>query len=218
MNPGPMPMGALNAELDAHLRARARRQRLGRGEVLFLRGSAPDALYCVDVGVVRLCVTSSSGREAVLGLVTPGHWFGEASLFTGEPRSHDALAVVDSELLAVPAAALHELVDGRPAYLLQFLRLMGLRYRSTLERLDDAALQPLPVRLARKLLEMSRSDATATAGDGVLQISQEDLAHALGVSRQSINRILKRWEAAGVLQVNYRSLVLLKPEALGFVA
>lgn len=118
----------------------------------------------------------------------------------------------------MPAAALHKLVDGRPDYLLRFLRLMGLRYRTSLERLDDAALQPLPVRLARKLLEMSGSDATATAEDGAVQISQEDLAHTLGVSRQSINRVLRQWEDRGVLKVNYRSLVLLKPEVLALVA
>ncbi len=216
----PASVGTLSAELDALLRQRARRQRLAKKELLFFRGSTPDALFCVEVGIVRLCVTGSSGREAVLGLVTPGHWFGETSIFTGEARSHDAIAVVESELLAVPATALHELVDRRPDYLLQFLRLMGLRYRSTLERMDGAILQLLPARLARKLLEAYRVESLlpGAAPKVVLHLSQEDLGHMLGVSRQSINKVLKQWEEQGVIEVSYRSLMLLEPQMLEALA
>lgn len=216
----PTPVGTLDAELDALLRQRAKRQRLAKKERLFLCGSTPNALFCVERGIVRLCVTSSNGRVAVLGLVKPGHWFGEASIFTGEARSHDAIAVVDSELLAVPATALHELVDHRPDYLLQFLRLMGLRYKSTLERMDGTILQPLPTRLARKLLEAYRIESLlpGAAPKVLLHLSQEDLGHMLGVSRQSINKVLKQWEERGVVEVSYRSIMLLKPQVLEALA
>ena len=212
----PASLGTLSVELVAHLRQSARRQRLAKKEWLFSRGSTPDALFCVEAGVVRLCVTSPSGREAVLGLVTPGHWFGEASIFTGEARGHDAVAVVDSELLVVPAAVLHELVDHRPDYLLQFLRLMGLRYKWILDRMDSTVLLPLSARLARKLLEAYRLESPMPGASSkvVLQLSQEDLGHMLGVSRQSINKVLKQWEEQGVVEVSYRSLVLLEPQML----
>lgn len=215
-----LALASLSTELDTLLRQRARRQRLAKKEQLFYRGSTPDALFCVEAGIVRLCVTGSNGREAVLGLVTPGHWFGEASIFTGEARGHDAIAVVESELLAVPTMALHELVDHRPDYLLQFLRLMGLRYKSTLERMDGSILQPLPVRLARKLLEVYRVKALlpGAAPKVVLHLSQEDLGHMLGVSRQSINKVLKQWEEQGVVEVSYRSLILLEPQILEALA
>lgn len=213
-------VGTLSAELDAILRQRARRLRLAKKESLFYCGSAPDALFCVERGVVRLCVTSASGREAVLGLVTPGHWFGEASIFTGQPRAHDALAVVQSDLLVVPAKALHELVDDRPEYLLQFLRLMGLRYKLTLERMDGAVLQLLPVRLARKLLEACHVEALPPGpmSKVTLQVSQESLGHMLGVSRQSVNKVLKQWEENSLIQVSYRSILVLNPRKLEALA
>ena len=84
--------GKLDEELDALLRRHARQRVLARGEALYGRGSPPDALFCVERGIIRLSVTSPAGREAVLGLVTAGHWFGEASLFTCEPRGNDAVA------------------------------------------------------------------------------------------------------------------------------
>jgi CRP-like cAMP-binding protein len=108
------------------------------------------------------------------------------------------------------------LVDDRPDFLLQFLRLMGLRYKSTLDRMDGAVLDPLPVRLARKLLEAhTLENPHARQGVSVaLDVSQEGLGHMLGVSRQSVNKVLKQWEGLGVLQVSYRGILLLDLKAL----
>lgn len=208
--------GALSQELDDLLRQHAKRQCLAKKSLLFYRGSTPDALFCLLSGRVRLSVTGATGREALLGVVPPGHWFGEASLFSGEVRAHDAFAEVDSELLLVSASVLHTLIDHRPEYLLEFLRLMGLRYKSTLQRMDGSVLQPLSVRLASKLLAVASESIPAKDCD--LQISQENLAQMLGVSRQSINKVLKDWEVQGVVQVSYRSLSLLAPDYLARLA
>ena len=199
--------GKLDEELDALLRRHARQRVLARGEALYGHGSPPDALFCVDHGIIRLSVTSPAGREAVLSLVTAGHWFGEASLFTREPRGNDAIAVVESAVLIVPAATLHALIDDRPEYLRQFLAMMGQRYRTVLSRMDDTVLLPLPARLARIIVHMTHEGVDS--GDPmVLHFSQEDAAHMLGASRQSINRVLKRWEATGIVSLGYRTLTL----------
>ena len=186
----------LDEELDALLRQHARQRVLARGEALYGRGSPPDALFCVERGIIRLSVTSPAGREAVLGLVTPGQWFGEASLFTCE-----------STVLMVPAASLHALIDDRSDYLRQFLAMMGQRYKAVLSRMDDTVLLPLRERLARIIVQMI--DAGDKAGDApVLRFSQEEAAHMLGASRQSVNRVLKEWEAAGIVRLSYRTLTL----------
>ena len=145
--------------------------------------------------------------DAVLGLVTAGHWFGEASLFTCEPRGNDAVAAVGSTVLMVPAATLHALIDERSDYLRQFLAMMGQRYKAVLSRMDDTVLLPLPARLARIIVQMI--DVGGNAGDApVLRFSQEEAAHMLGASRQSVNRVLKEWEAAGIVRLSYRTLAL----------
>ncbi|WP_035529179.1 Crp/Fnr family transcriptional regulator [Haliea salexigens] len=208
--------GSLSPALDSLLRQHARRQCLPKKGQLFLRGSRPDALFCLLSGKVRLSVTGASGREALLNVVPPGHWFGEASVFSGEARAHDAFAEEDSELLVVPAKVLHRLVHDQPAFLLEFLRLMGIRYKLTLERMDDSVLQPLPTRLALKLLALANTaEAEDTSLTGCqLRVSQESLAQILGVSRQSINKLLKQWEHAGIIAVRYRTIDLLAPERL----
>ncbi|UUZ66163.1 Crp/Fnr family transcriptional regulator (plasmid) [Polaromonas sp. P1-6] len=105
-------------------------------------------------------------------------------------------AVVDSELLRVPVAEFHEIVGQRPAFMLEFTRLICSRYKSALQWIDSTTLQPFPVRLAQRLLTAQRVLSSSSAAEtNVLRLSQEDLGHMLGISRQSVNKQLKAWEA-----------------------
>jgi CRP-like cAMP-binding protein len=206
----------LSPELEAALRAHVVRRHLARNEVLFTYGSSPEALFCVERGRIRFSVTAANGREAVLSVLEPGQWFGEVSLFIDAPRVYDARAVVDCELLMVPAQAFHAIVDHRPAFLLEFTRLICRRYRWALEWIDETILEPLPVRLARRLLAAQHAHALSARADGdaALRLSQEDLGHMLGVSRQSINRQLKEWESHRILQLEYGRVTVLDQDAL----
>ncbi len=212
------PAELLSPELEALLRAHAIRKRLARGDVLFTYGSSPDALFCVERGQIRFSVTAASGKEAVLSMLESGQWFGEVSLFIDAPRVYDARAMVDSELLMVPATSFHEIVDERPAFLLEFMRLVCRRYRWALEWIDETMLLPLPMRLARRLLAAKHAHDLSATGvpqePAALRLSQEDLGQMLGVSRQSVNRQLKEWEAQGMLRLDYGRVTLLDQEAL----
>ena len=188
----------------------AHRRQLQRGDSLFLKGSAPDALFGVVSGALRVSVVAPGGREAVIAVLEPGHWFGEVSLFVGRERVYDTCAVEPAEIAVVAAEDFHRLVDTQPAVHMAFTRLVCMRLRQALAWIDDAILQPLPVRLAHRLLTLdARPGAAAPDGAAVLAVSQEDLASMLGVSRQSVNRQLKLWEDEGVLRVGYRVVELM---------
>ncbi len=187
----------------------AHRQQLQRGDSLFLKGSAPDALFGVVSGSLRVSVVAAGGREAVIAVLEPGHWFGEVSLFVGRERVYDTCAVDAAEVAVVHAEDFHRLVDTQPAVHMAFTRLVCMRLRQALAWIDDAILQPLPVRLAHRLLTLDARPGAAPDGAAVLAVSQEDLAFMLGVSRQSVNRQLKLWEEDGTLRVRYRSIELL---------
>lgn len=188
------------------LLAVARRRTLARGESLFLKGSAPDALFGVVHGALRVSVVAAGGREAVIAMLEPGHWFGEVSLLVGRERVYDTCAVEPTEMAVVDAEDFHRLIAERPEVHMAFTRLVCLRLRQALAWIDDAILMPLPVRLAHRLLTLDAREAEVPQ---TLGVSQEDLAFMLGVSRQSVNRQLKLWEEEGLLRVRYRSIALL---------
>jgi CRP-like cAMP-binding protein len=187
----------------------AHQKTLARGDSLFLKGSAPDALFGVVSGSLRVSVVAANGREAVLTLLEPGHWFGEVSLLVGHERVYDTCAVDATAIAVVAASDFHHLVATRSEVHMAMTRLVCLRLRQALAWIDDVILMPLPVRLARRLLNLGVQASAATQGMPVFGVSQEDLAFMLGVSRQSVNRQLKLWEMDGTLRVNYRRIELL---------
>ena len=80
----------LPVSLQDSLLSAARLRRLSPGQRLFKRGDPPCGLYAVLEGAVRVGAVSEQGKEALLSLVEPPHWFGEICLFDGQPRTHDA--------------------------------------------------------------------------------------------------------------------------------
>ncbi|PIF74139.1 CRP-like cAMP-binding protein [Variovorax sp. 54] len=198
-------------DVQQRLLAVAHRRTLVRGESLFHKGSSPDALFGVVSGSLRVSVVAPGGREAVIAMLEPGHWFGEVSLLVGRERVYDTCAVDTTEMAVVAAADFHRLVADHPDVHMAFTRLVCLRLRQALAWIDDVILMPLPVRLAHRLLTLdARAVAPAEEGGGtLLGVSQEDLSFMLGVSRQSVNRQLKLWEEDGTLRVRYRSIELL---------
>lgn len=214
--PSPVHNGDMRLAEDVQQRllAVAHRRTLARGESLFHKGSSPDALFGVVAGSLRVSVVAPGGREAVIAMLEPGHWFGEVSLLVGRERVYDTCAVDTTEMAVVAAADFHRLVAEHPDVHMAFTRLVCLRLRQALAWIDDVILMPLPVRLAHRLLTLDAREERAGEGAGqgggtLLGVSQEDLSFMLGVSRQSVNRQLKLWEEDGTLRVRYRAIELL---------
>jgi CRP/FNR family transcriptional regulator, cyclic AMP receptor protein len=212
----PLPsIRSLSPDLQRALLASAKRVTLEKNESLFRQGEQPKALYYLDRGLVRLSVTASNGKEAALAVLESGQWFGEASLFTETPHDYNAYALVSSELASVPTADFQRIVNQQPAFILEFTRLICSRYKWALQWIDSAILLPFPVRLAQRLLSAHQLLPETTSDDtNMLRISQEDLGHMLGISRQSINKQLKKWEADNILKLSYGRITILDLQAL----
>ncbi|HSX70933.1 MAG TPA: Crp/Fnr family transcriptional regulator [Pseudomonas sp.] len=184
------------------LLSEARLLQLEPGQRLFRRGDPPCGLYAVLEGMMRVGAVSRDGKEALLTLVEPPYWFGEISLFDGQPRTHDAYAEGPARLLQVPQAALLALLAREPAYWRDFALLMSQKLRLAFIALEEMSLLPAAPRLARRLLMMAEGYGE-TDPRSVLHLAQEPLALMLGLSRQTTNQILKDLEARGALRLTY---------------
>jgi len=194
----------------------ARLRQLDDGERLHAQQDPPDGLYGVISGAIKISSTGADGREALLTVLSPGNWFGEISLFDGLPRTHDAHANGPTELLMIPRLGFHQLLERRPELYPHFMRLLCRRIRLSFGMLEDSALLPLPSRLAKRLLMHAHNYGQTEEAEGrpSIQLSQEALGLMLNSSRQSINKLLKRLEQAGWLQIKYGEIVLLQEDAL----
>jgi len=210
------PFFDLPAEAAAQCAGLASRRHYGDGELLYARGDAAEALYGLIRGRVRLSNVTPDGREVLVMLFEPGDWVGEVSLFDGLPRTHDAHAVGPTEVFVLPKAKLLALLDAQPLLYRHFAARLARSLRVALSYIDDAALLPLPPRLAKRLLDLARVyGADTPLGRRIeLHLPQEDLGRMLGASRQSVSKELKRWEAQGWIGVEYGKVMIRDEAAL----
>lgn len=106
----------LTAGLQGWIAEHSRVRALAAGEPLFRRGDAPDGLYFVVDGAVRMTRTSEQGKEALLAFAEAPQWFGEISLFDGLPRTHDAWVQSDALLLHTPQSDLLHFLAQNPSH------------------------------------------------------------------------------------------------------
>jgi CRP-like cAMP-binding protein len=200
------------------LLAVARLRRLSSGQLLFKRGDPPCGLYAVLEGSVRIGAVSEQGKEALLSLVEPPHWFGEICLFDGQARTHDAFAVGTCTLLHIPQAALLKVLDEQPVYWRQLALLMSHKLRLTFINLEQLSLMPAPARLAHRLLMIAAGYGEIDPPRRVLQLPQEQLASLLSLSRQTTNQLLKELQGQGILNLKYGEIEIIDADRLRALA
>ncbi|MEK8047801.1 Crp/Fnr family transcriptional regulator [Ideonella margarita] len=204
----------LPPEVRQELLLLAQRQLLEDRQWVCQSGDPAEALFGVVRGTLRVSVLAPNGAEAVVSVLEPGHWFGDISLFSALPRFNHVQAVGPAEIAVIPASEFHALIARRPDIHMAFTKLLSHRLRVMMAWIDDVILHPLPVRLATRLLAIDHRSQDEPYRSHFVNMSQDDLAASLGVSRQSVNRQLKLWEKDGTLRVHYRRIELLNLKQL----
>ena len=180
-----------------------------RGEVIFHKGDEGRGLLAVVRGAVKISVPSTEGREIVLNLIREGEIFGEVALLDGEPRSADATAVQDCELLALDRRDFLPLLQEIPGLAHKLMELLCRRLRKTSEQVEDLMFLDLPTRLARAVLRLAGPGARRP-----IRITQKELGELIGMSRESTNRQLRVWQERGWVRVDKTGLVVTDAVAL----
>jgi CRP-like cAMP-binding protein len=187
-------------------------QQLAVGEVLFRKGDAGDALFGVRRGQIRIETGASDGTRLTLNFMGPGELFGEVAVLDGQNRTADAMAGEPSELFVLRRTDFLAFLEREPRVAIKIIQLMCQRIRWQSERMEQSVLQPLPVRLARRLCDLA-----ADFGSEV-HISQEQLGIFVGAARESVNRQLQTWRKDGILDLQRGRILLQNMAKLSAVA
>jgi CRP-like cAMP-binding protein len=187
-------------------------QQLALGEMLFQKGDPGNALYGVRRGQIRIETGASDGSRLTLNFMGPGDLFGEVAVLDGESRTADAMAGEPSELFVLRREDFLAHLEREPRVAVKLIRLLCQRIRWMSERMEESVLQPLPVRLARRLC------ALASDFGSEVHISQEQLGVFVGAARESVNRQLQGWRREGILDLQRGRILLQNINKLTAVA
>ncbi len=171
-------------------------------QAIFAQGDAADSIFYIQQGKVRLTVVSQIGKEATLGILSEGDFFGEGGL-AGQPlRMGSATAVTDCELLQIDKKAMmlalhreHTFSDLFVAYLLA----RNIRYE---EDLVDQLFNSSEKRLARILLLLAHFGKEGVPETVIPKISQETLADMIGTTRSRVSFFMNKFRKLGFVNYN----------------
>jgi len=186
-----------------------------RNTTFYFAHEQSDSIFLVKQGRVKLTRTSAEGREVILDILAPGEIFGELAVTGEELRTHSATAVDDAMVCIITRQEFENLLKRHPEMALRVLKLVGLRRRELEMRLEDLIFQPVAARLVLTLLWQARRHGKKEADGGIsLPLTQKDLAHLVGASREAVAEQLAEFKSQGLLRTGYRSLVLVDPKGL----
>jgi CRP-like cAMP-binding protein len=184
------------------------------GEYVFRQGDRPDGFYAVAHGGMKGSTLLENGKEAILGVLEPGTWFGEVSMIDGLPRSHDIMALGDSTVLRIDREIFAGLMQ-RSGFARAIALLQTTRMRSLYALIEDATLRTTRARVARQLRRLARTEAAESGNDyHVVAFTQEMLAMTLGITRQTLALELKEMVARGILSMGYGRIWINSMDAL----
>jgi CRP/FNR family cyclic AMP-dependent transcriptional regulator len=192
----------------------ARVERFRKGATIFHKGDTGGGLMAVLEGQVKISVPSAEGKEAVLNIIRPGHVFGEIALLDGQPRTADAIAMEDCDLLVLDRREFVPLLRANPELALRIMELLCARLRRTSEQVEDVMFLHLEGRLAKALLRLSREQGGAGAPSARVAITQRELGQMIGMSRESTNKQLQDWQRRGWVRLVKGGVELLDRAAL----
>lgn len=209
-------LAALSDEDRRWLSERVRRRTYARGDIVFQKDDPGQSLFIVEDGTVRIYMPGAQGTDLTLAVMGPGDFFGDMSLLDGRPRSASAAAVTDATLLSLERADFTNLLRARPDAALAVLAEITGRLRGSDQMASDLAFLDASGRLARKLLELAERHGVRRDGGVLLdvQLTQEDLANMIGVTRESVNRNLSMFRRLGLVASQGRKIILRDPEHL----
>jgi CRP/FNR family transcriptional regulator, cyclic AMP receptor protein len=190
----------------------ARRRRFSRGEVVFHQDDPADTLHLIDKGRFAVRVQTALGDTAILAVLGPGEMFGELALLEDQEarRTATVAALEQAETRSVHRLDFDRLRREHPETSSVLIAILSGQVRRLSRHLLEALYVPADKRVLRRLGEVAEVYA-----DGVVPLTQEDLAGLAGTSRATVNRVLRDEEARGTVKLGRGRTTVLDAEELG---
>jgi len=183
---------------------------LEKGEILFSQTDPADTVYVVRSGCISIFLATLEGRELVINEMHTGDCFGELSLITDQPRSTGALARESSEVISIPRDVFLKGLEVEPELMRRVLETTALRLRVSSERESALAFLDSSARIAKVLLQLDQQ----ADNEGVINVTQEELAQYVGLARQTVAQTLGQWRRVGWVETGRVRIVVKEREAL----
>jgi CRP/FNR family transcriptional regulator len=184
----------LSADELTNLADLAVEQEFEAGSFIFWEGQAPEWLFVLVDGRVKVIKHSPSGKEFIVAFFGAGEMFGEVAVFQEQPYPATAQAVEETRVLGIRRADLLGFLAQNPKVALRIISVLGSRLRDAQNRLKDLAIEHADQRIARMLVMLSARLGTT------LPFTRQEIAEMTGTTVETAIRVTSRFKDAGILR------------------
>ncbi|MFW6271097.1 MAG: Crp/Fnr family transcriptional regulator [Bacillota bacterium] len=181
-----------------------------KDEIIFFEGEPGEGLFIVESGKVKLLKMTESGREHILHILKKGDIFSEVVLFDRGEYPATAIALEKSTIGIIKREKIEKLIEENSIIGIKLLRVMGKRLRRAQEKIRNLSLKNTAGRLAGIILFLVEEHGIRQE-DSIkieLSITQEDLSNMIGASRETVSRILSRFEKKGLISTSRQQIIV----------
>ena len=173
-----------------------------KNEIVFSQGEAADKVFYIQKGRVKVVVVSEQGKEAVVGIVEPGHFFGEGCLNGHPMRISTTTALEDCKITTITKTAMLTVLQNEPKFSELFVLYLLSRNSRIEEDLIDQLFNSSEKRLARLLLLLANFGKDGSLHPIKVHVSQETLAEMIGTTRSRVSFFMNRFRKLGFISYN----------------
>ena len=202
----------LNQDELGELAKLAVERTLASGEFVFWEGDAPEWLYLVAAGRIKVLKHSSLGKEFIVAFFGPGEMFGEVAVFEAKPYPASAQAAAETTVLGIRKDDFVSFLAQRPQVALRIINVLGGRLRDAQSRLQDLASERVEQRIYRMLLMLS-----AKLG-ATLPFTRQEIADMSGTTIETTIRVMSRLKTGGIIRSVRGKITILNETKLRLLA
>jgi CRP-like cAMP-binding protein len=173
-----------------------------KGQNVFEQGDLAESVYYIQKGRVKLTVLSDQGKEAVVGILEPGQFFGEGCLNGHKLRISTTTAMEHCVITAITKPAMVAALHGEPAFSELFMTYLLTRNSRIEEDLIDQLFNSSERRLARMLLLLANFGKEGSPQPISPHVSQETLAEMIGTTRSRVSFFMNKFRKLGLINYN----------------
>jgi CRP/FNR family transcriptional regulator, cyclic AMP receptor protein len=177
-----------------------------KDKAIFAQGGATDAVFYVQKGKIKLTVVSQAGKEATVGVLGEGTFFGEGGLAGQALRMGSASAMTDCTVLRIDKQSMIEALHREPSLSEVFVTHLLARNIRFEEDLVDQLFNSSEKRLARILLLLAHFGKESKPETVIPKISQESLAEMVGTTRSRVSFFMNRFRKLGFVAYDGNSM------------
>ena len=190
------------------IESRSKSRSFKRGEPVYLPADSADGVMLLVSGRVRICHITPEGKQSIMVFVDPGELFGELAVLDAGNRNEYAEAAENCQVVLIPRAEMHALMQQYPDISFGITKLIGLRRQRIEKRLRNLLFRSNRERLVLLLLELVEQYGENI--DGVthlnLKLSHQELANIIGSTRETVTVVLGKLQSEGFLEIARRKI------------